>query len=258
MKSASATTTIDGPDGVSRFAEASSPPATAATPIAAAPAAILSGLEAKRRTVAAGIISKATISPSTARAAAPPTQIAARQGRDRRIAESREPDGVERRVDVAGGETAGERHQTAQGQGQGQGRADRQPLRHVAHADRRRAFHDSLVDLDQPEDGLGAGRFAGAVGADQIDQLAPAHRQLDMPENPAFAALHADAAGGDERSGVPGRRSRHGHRFPPIGRAAWQMGRRPMRIASTRLNGRGCHHKTPRAMYPTGRSRARD
>ena len=71
-----------------------------------------------------------------------------------------------------------------------------------------------------------------------------------MPENPAFAAPHADAAGGDERSGVPGRRSRQGHRFPPIGRAAWQMGLRPMRIASTRLNGGNCHQKNAASNVP--------
>ncbi len=44
-----AATTIEGPDGVSSSAEASNPPTTASTPATAAPAAIFSGLVAKRR-----------------------------------------------------------------------------------------------------------------------------------------------------------------------------------------------------------------
>ena len=59
--STSAATTMEGPDGVSNSAEANSPPATAATPAAAAPTAICSGLDENRRTVAAGITSSATI-----------------------------------------------------------------------------------------------------------------------------------------------------------------------------------------------------
>ena len=60
--SASAVTTIDGPDGVSYSAEANNPPAIETMPAVAAPAAILSGLAENHRTMAAGITSTATIS----------------------------------------------------------------------------------------------------------------------------------------------------------------------------------------------------
>ena len=55
-------TTIDRPDGVSNVADEYSPAITGNTPAAVAKTAILSGLVEKRRAVAAGITSKATIS----------------------------------------------------------------------------------------------------------------------------------------------------------------------------------------------------
>src|SRR5690606_33144571 len=61
-KSASAATTMDGPEGVSNCSEAVSPPATEIAPIIAANTAMISGLPAKRRAVAAGMISSAVIS----------------------------------------------------------------------------------------------------------------------------------------------------------------------------------------------------
>ena len=121
---------------------------------------------------------------------------------------------------------AGQCHQAAQRQRQGPGQ--RQPLRHIAHLER--ALDRPLVRLDQPEHGLRAGRFAGAVGADEEDQRAPGHLQVDMAENPAFAAPHADILGREERSAVFGLGVRHGHRSPAIG------------CAAARWAGTGTHH----------------
>ena len=95
MNSNSATTTIDGPDGVSNCAEASNPPATARTP-AAAPTAMFSGREAKRRTVAAGITSSATISRTPTILMATAMTAAIRSPNSRRARSGRSPATVAR------------------------------------------------------------------------------------------------------------------------------------------------------------------
>ena len=144
-----------------------------------------------------------------------PLELAARQGRDRRVAEPFETHSGEGGVDLVSGETAGQRHQAAQGQRQR--RAHRQSLRDIAHLQRRRPRHVALGDVDQPEDGLRAGGLAGAVGADQEDQLAASHLQVHVPDDPAFAAPHPDVTSVDEQAGTSRLCVFQGHQFETSG-----------------------------------------
>ena len=101
-------------------------------------------------------------------------EFAARQRSDRWVAQPLQADGGQGGIDVAGREAAGQLHQPAQRQGQRVTYG--QPLRHVAHRKRGGALDRPRVDVDQAQDGLRAGRLAGAVGADLQKALQHAHR----------------------------------------------------------------------------------
>src|SRR5690606_32652069 len=60
-KRRSAATTTEGPEGVSKRSEAESPPTTASAPVSEAITAIVSGVAAKRRPAAAGMMRSAVI-----------------------------------------------------------------------------------------------------------------------------------------------------------------------------------------------------
>ena len=151
-------------------------------------------------------------------------QLAARQGGDRRVAKPFETHGGKRGVDLGYREAAGQLHQPPQAHGQRV--AHRQPLWHVPDLQLGRALDRPFVDVDQAEDRLGAGRLAGTVGADHVHQLATRHRQVDVPDEPALTALHADVARPDQRAGgaaaSAGSRSMHSHQERRIATARTQ------------------------------------
>ena len=138
-------------------------------------------------------------------------ELAARQGRDRRVAEPIQADGGERGVDFMGRKTTGQLHQAAHRQWQ-RG-THRQPLRDVADLQGGRTLDRPLVELDQPEGGLDTGRLPRTVGPDHEDQLAPLDLQVDMPDDPASGPPHSEVTGADERGGTGGPRDVRGHRI---------------------------------------------
>ena len=132
-----------------------------------------------------------------------PLELAAGERRDGRIAEPLQADRVERGLDLPAGKAPRQRHQAAERERQR--RAYGEALGHIAHRHVRRPLDRPLVDFDQAEHGLGAGRLAGTVGADHVDQRAARHLDVDVPDDPALASPDADVAGADKRCRPGGR-----------------------------------------------------
>ena len=81
-------------------------------------------------------------------------------------------------------------------------------------------FHRARVHLEQPEQGLQHRRFAGAVGADDADQLA----RVEFDARP-IEDVHAGHITGDDRVDVDQELGRLGHWSPPSVRLVCEVPR---------------------------------